>query len=120
MRAQRRTTKKLIVAFHFQSSNQAAWKCESCRRSGLEQKRRCGFLPPKAAGPASVVWARRRVSMNECPRSYVTADSQTWIEYYYAARYFGVADMYALPATTVDAICTIEGEINEEKRHGDR
>jgi hypothetical protein len=50
----------------------------------------------------------------------VTADSQTWIEHYYAARYFGVADMYALPATTVDAICTIEGEINEEKRHGDR
>ena len=68
----------------------------------------------------SVVWARRHVSANECPRSYVTAESLGWLEHFYAAKYFGVADMYALRATTVDAICTIESEMNEERKHGDR
>ena len=38
-------TKKLIVAFHFQFSSQAGWRCDVCRRTGLEKKRRCGWLP---------------------------------------------------------------------------
>ena len=35
--------KKLIVAFHFQFSNQAGWECDACRRAGLEVRRRCGW-----------------------------------------------------------------------------
>ena len=27
-----RRTKKLLVAFHFQFSNQAGWECDACRR----------------------------------------------------------------------------------------
>ena len=35
--------KKLLVAFHFHFANQAGWKCDDCRRTGLENKRRCGW-----------------------------------------------------------------------------
>jgi hypothetical protein len=44
----------------------------------------------------------------------------TLLEHYYATKYFGVADMYALPARLVDAICTIEHEVNEERKHGEK
>ena len=45
MRAVRGRTKKLIVAFHFHLfSNQAGWKCDACRKAGLDVKRRCLWL----------------------------------------------------------------------------
>ncbi len=51
MRPDGERKKKLIVAFHFQYANQAAWKCDSCRRGGLELKRRCGFIPAALETP---------------------------------------------------------------------
>jgi hypothetical protein len=67
-----------------------------------------------------VVWARRRWAVSECPTSYITGESVTLLEHYYATRYFGVPDMYALPARIVDAICAIEREVNEERKYGDK
>jgi hypothetical protein len=64
------------------------------------------------------VWARHGASVAECPRSYISGESLTLLEHYYAGKYFGVADMYALPARTVDAICTVEREVNEERKYG--
>src|SRR6185312_6070681 len=58
MRFERGGKKKLTVAFHFLSGNQAGWKCESCRRQGLEGTRRCGWIPEEQRGPRKVVWAR--------------------------------------------------------------
>ena len=48
--AERGGTKKLIVAFHFQFANQAGWRCDACRRNGLEKKRRCGWLAARRGG----------------------------------------------------------------------
>ena len=55
-RAERRRKKKLLVAFHFQFSNQAGWECDACRRSGLEIRRRCGWLglPTRRHGRAGL------------------------------------------------------------------
>ena len=60
MRVERERKKKLIVAFHFLRADGAiaGWKCEQCRRQGLEARRRCGFLPEAQRGAARVVWAR--------------------------------------------------------------
>ena len=66
--AERGRKKKLIVAFHFQFSNQAGWKCDACRRSGLERERRCGWLGWPHDGRARLRCGRgRRVALDELP-----------------------------------------------------
>lgn len=82
MRAVARRKKKLIVALHFQFSNQAGWECGKCRESGLEMKRRCGWIPAALEQPARVVWAKDGVGINICPKSFVTAQSMAWVEEY--------------------------------------
>jgi hypothetical protein len=72
--------KKLIVAFHFQLSNAAGWKCDACRKSGLELKRRCGWVKAALETPAQIVWARKQVATDVCPKSLITAESLGWIE----------------------------------------
>jgi hypothetical protein len=84
-------TKKLTVAFHFLRGDQSRWKCDSCRRQGLERRRRCGFLPEKERGPARWVWVRGSVGIEECPRSFVTPQSLEWVERFVAWRAWGGA-----------------------------
>ena len=119
MRAQRRRTKKLKVAFQFQFSNQAAWKCDSCRMSGLDRSRRCGWLADSARGPMKVVWARHNASTTVCPKSYVSAESMGWIEEFAVHRMLGAAlnNLSRLPARTVDAFCVLEQEMAKERSH---
>ena len=69
VRIKRRRTKKLIVAFHFQFANQAAWRCDECRSQGLDQKRRCARKPIIVA--ARTVWARHGVAALSCPKSTI-------------------------------------------------
>jgi hypothetical protein len=118
VRAQPGRTKKLIVAFHFHPTNQAGWKCDDCRRDGLEKKRRCGFLPEGEVGPERVVWARGRVSTTACPKSYITSDSLNWLENYFAWKLFRIHEEPP-PARTVDAYCVLEDEVRKELSHGD-
>src|SRR3954468_5537067 len=99
-----RRTKKLIVAFHFQFSNQAGWRCDTCRKSGLAMKRRCGWLPVNVDKTPSVpVWVRGRVGSTECPKSYVTSESLALLEQFYAWKLLGSIDPKTLPARTMDA-----------------
>src|SRR6185369_17928748 len=76
----RGTAKKLLVAFHFQFSNQAGWECDVCRRSGLEVRRRCGWLGLSDTGRAAPVWARKTIAIESCPQSYITAESEGLLE----------------------------------------
>src|SRR5690606_32879292 len=91
VRPDRRRKKKLTVAFHFQISNQAAWKCDTCRKQGLEKKRRCSWIGPP--DPSRVVWARADVRLGTCPKSYITAQSIDWLERYHVQRTFGFGDV---------------------------
>ena len=70
-------------------TNGAAWKCDECRRQGLEQKRRCGWLPEEQRGPRRIVWARGRVAAEECPKSLVTPQSLEWIEKFFTWKFAG-------------------------------
>ncbi len=120
MRAQRRRKKKLIVAFHFQFANQAAWKCDACRKSGLEKKRRCGWLGEAEPGAPEVIWARKKLAVGSCPRSYITPESGALMEEFHAWKLIGVSDMYGLPARVVEAIFILENELRQEKLDASR
>lgn len=117
MRAVGRRKKKLIVAFHFQFANQAAWRCDICRSQALETRRRCGWLELKGE-PEKVIWARGAARTSECPKSFITAESLEFIERYQAGRVFGFGDVLRLPARVVDAFCVLELEMAKEKRDG--
>jgi len=96
-----------VVAFHFLRSNQAGWECDSCRKAGLEQKRRCGWI--EMAGAERVVWARGGLAVTRCPRSLATAESEALVERYLAWRRLGPAAIGELSARDVEAFVVLEG-----------
>ena len=102
-----------MVAFHFQFAQQAAWGCDACRRSGLEKKRRCGWLGIK---PSGVVWARRDVTASCCPKSLVTAESVGWLEQFLVRRQLGHVADERLDARAVEAFIVLQGELEKEQR----
>ena len=111
-------TKKLIVAFHFEFSNQAGWKCDDCRKSGLERKRRCGWLPPDAVEPPRLVWARRGVSLDTCPKPYITAESLSLVEEFFVRRRWRAIDEKDLTARQVQAYTILEQQLAAETAAG--
>ena len=115
MRAYGSGTKKLIVAFHFQFSDQAGWKCDSCRKAGLEMKRRCGWIPAARETPAKAVWARKRVATDLCPKSLVTAQSLAWLEQFYVWCKLGVRDTSHMSAREVEAFLILGQELLAEQ-----
>jgi hypothetical protein len=114
VRADRERAKKLIVAFHFQFANQAAWKCDSCRQSGLERQRNCGWLRKETAAKRRPVWARKGVVVDTCPVSYISAQSLAWLEEYAAWKALRPPALWELPAKTVEAFCLLEKEMLRE------
>ena len=123
MRAERARKKKLIVAFHFQLANsgfadRAGWDCESCRRNGLEMKRRCGFLPEAQRGEPRIVWGRGQVRSEECPKSFVTGDSLALLEEYFVRRRLGIPDSLETEARKTDAFLLLRDLMEREERNG--
>jgi hypothetical protein len=115
--------KKLIVAFHFvtanrQSPDRAGWNCESCRRNGLEAKRRCGFLPVEKRGEPRIVWGRKQTQAEECPKSLVTGESLALLEEFFVRRRLGMQDSLELEARKVDAFLILRDEMEREERDG--
>ena len=103
--------KKLTVALHFQFSNQAGWECATCRKAGLEMKRRCGWIPRALETPERVVWARSNAAATECPKSFVTVQSMAWIEEYLVRRKLGQHGIDGLGAREVEAFLILEHEL---------
>src|SRR5207248_1325161 len=97
---------------------QAGWNCESCRRYGLEAKRRCGFLAEAQRGEAQIVWGRKRAQTEECPKSFVTGESLAWIEEFFVRRRLETEDLIELDARTVDAFLILRDEMEREQRDG--
>jgi hypothetical protein len=125
MRVERERKKKLIVAFHFLSAgrvgmNQALWKCEPCRRQGLEARRRCGFLPEERRGVKKVVWARGGTVAEECPTSLVTPASIEFLESFFAWKTVGRGEIttHGLTAREAEAFLILEREWRMEQTNG--
>ncbi len=99
-------------------SSQAGWECEACRRSGLETKRRCGWLGIPEDARAPLVWARKRVALKTCPKSYVTAESMGLVEEFLVRRRLGVREIDGLTARQVEAFVILERELAAEMNDG--
>ena len=104
-----------MVAFHFYRTSQAGWKCDQCRRQGLEARRRCGFLPEEQRGAPRVVWAHGAAASEECPRSLVTPASIELVEKFFASK---VSNSGEPTAREVDAFLILEKEWRVEQANG--
>jgi hypothetical protein len=120
VRVERDREKKLIVAFHFQLGNKTAWKCDPCRKSGLEERRRCGWLGKVAASDLPIVWARGNVSLTTCPTSYITSESIALLEEFQVWKLLGAGNVHDWPARLVEAIFVLENELRAEGNDGEK
>jgi hypothetical protein len=114
-----RRKKKLIIAFHFQFANQAAWRCGDCRKQGLERQRGCPFIQIEGTGTERrrIVWARREVAAFSCPKALIRAESLRWLEEFSAWKASGGIHLMRLPARTAEAFFVLEQELGAEQNY---
>ena len=89
-----------------------------CRKTGLESKRRCGWLPAREDPAAQPVWARQQVSTTVCPKSLVTAESLSLVEEFFVRRRLGGFRLDELTARQAEAFLILERELQAEKIDG--
>jgi hypothetical protein len=89
-----------------------------CRKSGLERRRRCGWLAIEAPSTPVMIWAGGRVAIETCPTSYVTSESIALLEEFYAWKLMGAGSFHELPARLVEAIFVLEKELRTEPSDG--
>jgi hypothetical protein len=67
-----------------------------------------------------VVWARGGVALTRCPRSVITAESETRVEEFLVWKRLGRAATGELSAKQVEAFVVLENAMEREKRNGER
>ena len=67
-----------------------------------------------AARPKAVVWARGQVGSTECPVSYITAESSSWIERFHLWRISSKPDLMELSSKEGEAIAVLDNEWRKE------
>ena len=69
-------------------------------------------------GTARVVWARRNVALETCPKPYITAESQSLVEEFFVRRQLRAFDVEGLSARQVEAFLVLEKELAGEMNDG--
>ena len=67
-------------------------------------------------GEKKLVWARGRVGTEECPKSYVSAQSLEWVEKFLTWKFSGGAVLWDLAARDADAFLILEREWRGERK----
>lgn len=117
MRFDGRRPKKLTIAFHFQFANQAAWRCDECRKDGLERRRACPLVQIEGRDAGRIVWARREAVAYRCPKALIRPESLRWLEEFSAWKAGGQVNLLRLPARTAEAFFVLEQELRAELNH---
>lgn len=87
-----------------------------CRRNGLETKRRCSWLQSVIPDSGPPVWARKDITLNTCPKSYISAESEALVEEFLVWRRLGGAQLTDLSARQVDAFMILDRTLAEVNR----
>ncbi|MDX1980372.1 MAG: hypothetical protein SFV51_08890 [Bryobacteraceae bacterium] len=82
--------------------------------------RRCGWIRQDPAGPERAVWARGGMVLTSCPKSYISGNSEAWIEEHRTRSLLGGAPIEQLEARTVHALMLLEAESRKEESNGGR
>ncbi len=64
------------------------------------------------------VWIRKTVALNCCPKSYVTADSESLVEEFFVRRRLGGLNFEQLSARQVEAFLILEQALSQETENG--
>jgi hypothetical protein len=64
------------------------------------------------------VWARNDVLLHECPKSYITAESECLVEEYLVRRRLGGLRFSELTARQTEAFLILEKALMTEMKHG--
>lgn len=64
---------------------------------------------------AAPVWAKRDLVLTECPRSYVTGESITWLEQFAVWKQLGGSAIEVQEARTLDAFLILEAELSAKE-----
>ncbi|HEY3825829.1 MAG TPA: hypothetical protein VGL82_14795 [Bryobacteraceae bacterium] len=81
-------------------------------------KRRCGFLSEEQRGESRIVWGRKQMQVQECPKSLITGDSLALLEEFFVKRRLGMNDSLETEARKVDAFLILRDEMEREERDG--
>ena len=84
-----------------------------CRKNGLEQKRRCGWLNAASDAGRAPVWTRNGVALDTCPTSFITAESEALLEEFLVMHRLGGVRVAELSARQVDAFVVLEKTLRE-------
>ena len=88
-----------------------------CRKTGLENKRRCGWLEESDSGGLPV-WARGRIATAACPKSLITPESEALVEEFLVRRRLGGIRLDDLTARQAEAFLILEKELETERGNG--
>ena len=80
--------------------------------------RRCGWAPTGQQTDPHVVWARGRVSTDECPKSLITAQSIGWVEEFLVWKRLGLALSFEVNVRQAEAFLILEEQLDVEKQGG--
>lgn len=58
---------------------------------------------------------RNGVALSECPRSYVTGESEAWVQQFFLRQALGGEAGESLPARTAEALFVLEGAFGREQ-----
>jgi hypothetical protein len=70
------------------------------------------------AGQHRPVWTRKEIILDMCPKSYITAESNTLVEEFLVRRRLGAFDLDRMSARQVEAFAVLEGALRAEKNNG--
>jgi len=64
------------------------------------------------------VWARGRVSTDECPKSLITAQSIGWVEEFLVWKHLGLALSFEVNVRQAQAFLILEEQLDLERQSG--
>ena len=80
--------------------------------------RNCGWSGQRTQS-VNPVWARRSVVCFECPKSAITRQSASYLEYFKAWKRYGGEIADSVPAKVADALLVLNDELKAEAQHGE-
>jgi len=69
-------------------------------------------------GASRIVWGRKRMHVDECPKSLVTGESLSLLEEFFVRRRLEIPDSLDLEARKVEAFLILRDLMEKEQRSG--